>query len=126
MNNLSYYKLFFKAITNSTRLNIINLLKNDSKSVTEICEDLDFEQSRVSHALTCLNDCGFLTSEWKNGLKYYSLEKELIVPIINILDQHIQKNEFKLSNCKIIKNQGKISNLNKIEREIKIINKIEG
>ena len=60
------YKLFFKAFSNKTRFDIINLLRKGPKHVSDICKELNFEQSRVSHNLKCLEDCGFVNSKW-NG-----------------------------------------------------------
>lgn len=53
------YKLFFRAFSNKTRSEIINMLRKNPRSVSDIVRKTGFEQSRVSHNLKCLIDCGF-------------------------------------------------------------------
>ena len=96
------HKLFFKASSNETRLKIIQLLKNRSLSVGEISQELDFEQSRVSHNLRCLEDCGFVNVEVKGNYRIYSLDKETILPILELFDAHIKKYEKKLFCCAVL------------------------
>ena len=67
--------LFFKAFSNETRLKIIDLLKEGALTVTEICEKTGFEQSRVSHNLKCLENCGFVIAEQNGKWRKYSLDK---------------------------------------------------
>jgi DNA-binding transcriptional ArsR family regulator len=118
MNDLSYYKLFFKALSNKTRFEIIKLLVNDSQNVSEICSKLGYEQSRVSHALSCLYDCGFVEYEWIKGKKHYSLDKELVLPILNIIDDHIHRYREKLLSCKVLQKEKVRKQLRVLEHQI--------
>lgn len=97
------YNLFFKAFSNKTRFNIIKLLKKEPKNVTEICKELKFEQSRVSHNLKCLEACGFISHKWKGKNKFYSLDKKHIIPILNNIDKHIKRYSKRLEDCGILK-----------------------
>ena len=97
------YKLFFKAFSNKTRFEIIKLLKRGSLNVTDICRKSGFEQSRVSHNLKCLEDCGFVISEWNGKNKVYSLDKQHILPILNNVDQHINEYNKRLKVCGVLK-----------------------
>ena len=67
MTNTSFYlyEMFFKALSNRTRLEIIQFLKEGPKTVNEICDKLKFEQSRVSHNLKRLEHCGFVSCKTK-------------------------------------------------------------
>jgi ArsR family transcriptional regulator len=104
MRELSY-RLFFKAFSNNTRFEIIKLLRKGSKSVTAICKELNFEQSRVSHNLKCLEACGFVSSKWKGKNKIYSLDKKHITPILNNIDKHIRRYNKRLECCGVLKNK---------------------
>ncbi|MBI2578832.1 MAG: helix-turn-helix transcriptional regulator [Candidatus Aenigmarchaeota archaeon] len=98
------YRLFFKAFSNETRLGIINTLRNGhQKNVTEICNELDFEQSRVSHNLSCLIDCGFVEVKRNGKERIYSLNKDTIKPMINLIDRHIKKYSKHLHRCGVLK-----------------------
>lgn len=102
MGNL--HRLFFKAFSNQTRLEIIELLKKEPLAVSEICEKTGFEQSRVSHNLKCLENCGFVHSKRNGKWKTYSLDQETILPIVNLLDKHIEKFKNRLEACDVIEN----------------------
>jgi len=105
MKELSY-KLFFKAFSNNTRFEIIRLLKKGPKSVTEICKELGFEQSRVSHNLKCLENCGFVSSKRNGKNKIYSLDKKHILPILENIDKHIERYNKRLESCGILRGKG--------------------
>lgn len=100
MKELSY-KLFFKALSNTTRFEIIKLLKKRPKNVTEISEALGFEQSRISHNLKCLENCGFVNSKYNGKSRIYSLDPE-IVAILNAIDKHIVKYHEWLRTCGVL------------------------
>ena len=104
MKELSY-RLFFKAFSNKTRFEIIKLLRRKQKSVTGICKELKFEQSRVSHNLKCLEACGFVSFRWNGKNKIYSLDKKHIIPILNNVDKHIKVYSKRLEHCGILKNK---------------------
>ncbi len=101
MKELSY-KLFFKAFSNRTRFEIIRLLRNGPKNVTEISTELGFEQSRVSHNLKCLENCGFVNLEWNKKHRIYSLDEEHIMPILGGIDMHIDKYNKRLECCGVL------------------------
>src|SRR3989344_3473604 len=101
MDNL--HRLFFKAFSNQTRLEIIQLLRKESSTVTEIYEKTGFEQSRVSHNLRCLVHCGFVKVTQNGNFREYSLDEETIIPIVDLFDKHIQKYKERLENCGVIK-----------------------
>lgn len=85
------YNTFFETISNKTRIRILELLKGRSLSVTEICKALNEEQSKISHNLKCLADCHFLDAKQKGKQRIYSLNKDTIVPLMNLADKHVKK-----------------------------------
>ncbi len=104
-NNL--YRLFFKAFSNQTRLEIIRLLRKRPLTVSEICEETGFEQSRVSHNLECLKHCGFVKVARNNNLRKYALDEETIIPVVDLFEKHIKKYEARLENCGVLKGKKK-------------------
>jgi len=106
MDNL--HRLFFKAFSNQTRLEIIQLLRKNSLTVTEICEKTGFEQSRVSHNLRCLVHCGFVKVTQNGNFRKYALDEETIIPIIDLFEKHIQKYQERLENCGVIKDEKRL------------------
>jgi len=96
------HRLFFKAFSNQTRLEIINLLKEKPLTVSKICKKLKFEQSRVSHNIKCLEQCGFVHAKQNGKWKWYSLDKESILPIVILFDEHINKYKKRLQQCGVL------------------------
>lgn len=103
MDNL--YRLFFKAFSNHTRLEIIQLLRKKPLIVTEICDKTGFEQSRVSHNLRCLVNCGFVKVRQNGNFREYTLDEETIIPIVDLFVKHIQKYKERLENCGVIQDE---------------------
>ena len=97
------YALFFKALSNDTRLRIIDLLKKGPRNVTEIGQALDIEQSMVSHNLACLTNCGFVFVEQNGKNKMCSLNEETVLPLLQLIDRHIGQYGKNLEGCRVLK-----------------------
>ena len=66
----------FKALSDETRLRMINLLLEGECCVCEVMQALDISQTRASRNLNILYDVGFLRMR-KDGLwSHYSLDRE--------------------------------------------------
>ena len=66
----------FKALSDETRLRILNLLLERECCVCEVMQALDISQTRASRNLSALYDAGFLKLR-KDGLwSLYSLDQE--------------------------------------------------
>ncbi len=85
----SAYKLFFGTLANLNRIKIINSLRKKPKNVTEICKATKFNQTTASHNLKRLQTCGFVFSKRKGKCIYYSLNKETIKPLMEMIDRHM-------------------------------------
>jgi len=95
------YEMFFKTLSNKTRFEIIRILKDGPKSVKEICEKSNFEQSRISHNLKRLEGCGFVTCKCKGKQRIYSIDAEYILPIMNSIQRYIDKYDKRLKVCNV-------------------------
>jgi DNA-binding transcriptional ArsR family regulator len=83
--------VFFKVLANPTRLAILEVLRERSKSVSEIARKLKQEQSMISHNLEPLEKCRFVFSERIEKQRIYSLNKETAGPLFKLFDYHAQK-----------------------------------
>ncbi|PIN80206.1 transcriptional regulator [Candidatus Woesearchaeota archaeon CG10_big_fil_rev_8_21_14_0_10_30_7] len=97
------YDIFFKTMADPSKLDIINLLSKHPRNVTELCEKLGFEQSRVSHNLRTLNERGFVNVKQKGKQRIYSLDKKIIVPLLKLIDKHVDKYYQNYCKCKGLK-----------------------
>ena len=97
----SSYETFFVNFANKTKLDIILSLKEKPRSVSEIVKEIKVEQSAVSHSLKKLNECKIVEVHKKGKERIYSLNKETVIPMMNIVRMHVEKNcDKKCRSCK--------------------------
>lgn len=72
-------------------MKIIEALKLGEKSVGELCDEINEEQSKVSHNLKKLKKCNFLEVKQDGKKRVYSLNKDTIVPLLNLVEEHVKK-----------------------------------
>jgi DNA-binding transcriptional ArsR family regulator len=80
--------LFFKNLANKTKIDIVTELRKSASSVGELSKKTGIEQSKLSHALQSLKTCSIVLVKQLGKKRIYSLNKETIVPILNIIDKH--------------------------------------
>lgn len=85
------YNLFFEAISPKIRVRILELLKNKPMSVTEICNEMKEEQSKISHNLKRLTECHLIDVKKEGKQHIYSLNKETMLPLMNLVEKHVSK-----------------------------------
>ncbi len=104
--NFRLYREFFRALANQTRFSIVQLLRDKPHYVGQIVEKLGLEQSRVSHNLGCLLNCGFVQWEWQGKNKVYRLHPDLL-PILNAIDKHLARYAPALESCQVLETESK-------------------
>ncbi|MDM5245804.1 MULTISPECIES: metalloregulator ArsR/SmtB family transcription factor [unclassified Lysinibacillus] len=77
----------FKALSDPTRIRILNLLCTDEHSVNDIAEILDLGQSTVSHQLRFLKNLRLVKFRREGTTLYYSTDDD---HIMNLLKQAIE------------------------------------
>ncbi len=100
--DLTALSLLFKALSNDSRVSILNLLRSGPKSVGQISKALGLEQTAVSHNLKCLTFCGLVTGNRLGKTIEYSLNQETVEPILRIADRHISKYAVNLRTCETL------------------------
>jgi DNA-binding transcriptional ArsR family regulator len=70
---------------------MIMLLKNKPMSVNELAKAMKEEQSKISHNLTKLAKCNILTARQDGKKRIYSLNKDTIIPIMEMVEKHVEK-----------------------------------
>lgn len=84
------YKQFLGTLANQVRIDIINELQRGPKNVSAIVTALDYDQSTVSHSLTRLTHCGFVTAEQRGKERIYTLNTKTIKPLLALMEQHME------------------------------------
>ena len=81
----------FKVFGDSTRIKILYDLFRGEKNVSEICEDLDMNQSAVSHQLKILKTSKLVASRREGKSMIYSLADDHVKTIIAMGKDHIEE-----------------------------------
>ena len=81
----------FKMFADSTRIKILYDLFDGEKNVTEICEDIEMNQSAVSHQLRALKTGNLVKSRRDGKAIYYSLDDDHVKTIIAMGKEHIEE-----------------------------------
>ena len=74
--DLSLLTIKFHALSDETRLRIIDLLRGGERCVCELTDALDAAQSRLSFHLKVLKDARLVTDRREGRWSYYALDRE--------------------------------------------------
>jgi len=84
------YKQFFGTLANQIRLDIIELLiKSGDKNVSKIVDSLSYDQTSISHSLSRLEECGFVTVRKNGKERIYSINHKTIEPLLKLMEVHM-------------------------------------
>ena len=82
----------YKALSDETRLRILNLLHDEELCVCNIMDSLEMGQSKVSRHLTYLKNAGLVEDRRKGKWVYYSLSRNnFYLPLLKCL-KDLRKN----------------------------------
>ena len=74
------------ALSDETRLRMVNLLSEGELCVCEIMQALDISQTRASRNLGILRDAGLLVDRREGQWVHYSLSKEALTRYSNLVE----------------------------------------
>ncbi|MDR0832458.1 MAG: metalloregulator ArsR/SmtB family transcription factor [Bacillales bacterium] len=82
---------FFKIMSDSTRIRILDLLYENALTVNSICEKLSLQQTTVSHQLRLLKMSKLLESKKEGRNIFYCLKDEHIFELLRISKEHLEE-----------------------------------
>lgn len=77
----------FRGFSDSSRLSILEALRDKAATVGEIVEATGLSQPNVSNHLGCLRDCGLVTAQQQGRFVYYELSDKRVGQLLNLADQ---------------------------------------
>ncbi len=80
----------FKALSDPTRLNIIDILSKTPLCVHDIANILDMSQSSISHHLRALRDTRLVKFQREGKLVIYSVDDDHVLEVFNAGLDHIR------------------------------------
>jgi len=82
-----------KVLGDTTRLSILQILKNNDTSAAELQDELDKSQSTISQHLKVLKDSNLIEAEKNGRVNYYKVKNEQIFKILARIKSFIIKNK---------------------------------
>lgn len=79
--DLARAALLFHALSDETRLGIIEMLKDGERCVCDLQSDLDAAQSRLSFHLKVLREAGLVTDRKEGRWSYYSIPSDALAEV---------------------------------------------
>lgn len=76
----------FRGLGDSTRLAILESLRDGEKPALQIVQDVGQNQSNVSNHLSCLLDCGLVTNRRQGKNIFYTLGDKKVAKILQESD----------------------------------------
>lgn len=90
---------FFHGLSDLTRLQIVELLLEGEKNVSELVSLLGQPQSRVSNHLACLRWCGYVDSRREGKFVYYRVADPRIRQLVDLARGVIADNAAAVVSC---------------------------
>ncbi|MDD4250623.1 MAG: metalloregulator ArsR/SmtB family transcription factor [Candidatus ainarchaeum sp.] len=92
---LEYPHKCLNVLGNELRINIISSLKQKPKNVSEICSDLNQEQSKVSHSLKQLKKCNFVDYTKEGKERIYHIKSKILIQksnknLFELIEEHVK------------------------------------
>jgi DNA-binding transcriptional ArsR family regulator len=81
----------FRALSEPTRLAILQELKAGPKTVNELVEAVRLSQANVSKQLSVLRDAGFLAREQRGTQAIYSIVDEMVMELCALVCERLNK-----------------------------------
>ncbi len=76
----------FRGLSDASRLEILESLREVSRTVGEIVETTGLSQSNVSNHLSCLRDCGLVTAEKQGRYVTYYLSDDRVADLLSVAE----------------------------------------
>lgn len=93
---------FFQGLADPTRVRILQLLAERSRTVTELQADLGLAQGRVSSHLACLRWCGYVMAVADGRYNRYQLIDRRVTEILADAESIIRDNADRLTSCLVL------------------------
>jgi len=86
IQKLSLKAKLFRGLADTTRLSILEALRDGEKTTSEIVKETTHHQSNVSNHLTCLLDCGLVKNRREGKNIYYKLNNDKVLKLLEESD----------------------------------------
>ncbi|HRN69843.1 MAG TPA: metalloregulator ArsR/SmtB family transcription factor [Candidatus Woesebacteria bacterium] len=93
---------FFSGLSDPSRLQILEHLKECELCVGDIVKRTKMTQSNISNHLACLKGCGLVNTRRDGKFIYYSLSDDRVVSLLSLASDVVNDVAVGIDDCKII------------------------
>ena len=93
---------YFRAFADPTRLQILELVADQERSVGELVELTGQAQPKISNHLACLRWCGFVSTRRQHRRMYYSVADPRVTELIEIARGLLADSALEVSCCSVL------------------------
>lgn len=79
----------FRGFSDPSRLSILEALRDNPLTVSQVVESTGLTQSNVSNHLGCLKDCGLVVSEQSGRFVIYRLSDDRVVDLLGLAESFL-------------------------------------
>ncbi|RTE10169.1 ArsR/SmtB family transcription factor [Paenibacillus whitsoniae] len=99
LNRCDVKAKFMRGFSDKTRLQILESITHQEKTVSQIVDDLKGNQSNISQHLACLKGCGIIVGRQDGKYIYYSLRNKEIAQLLTVMDAVFHQVEEEVAAC---------------------------
>ncbi|MDA8145371.1 MAG: metalloregulator ArsR/SmtB family transcription factor [Thermaerobacter sp.] len=96
---LELHAKFFRGLANPLRLQIIELLLDGEKNVSELVHRTGVTQGQVSNALACLRWCGYVASRQEGRYTFYRIAHHRVRDLVLAAREMVALNAAHIYSC---------------------------
>jgi ArsR family transcriptional regulator, cadmium/lead-responsive transcriptional repressor len=90
---------FFRALSDGTRLMLLEFLLHEEHTVSECVEHIGLSQGRISTHLACLADCGYVQARREGRFAYYRVADPRVAELVMLAHSLAAENTTALAAC---------------------------
>lgn len=91
---------FLHGFSHQTRVQILEFIKEEEKTVSQIVDGLTSSQSSISQHLACLKGCGLIVRRQEGKYVYYRVRNQLIRDLLTMFDVVLEDVQENIASCK--------------------------
>ncbi|OQY91173.1 MAG: transcriptional regulator [Anaerolineae bacterium UTCFX1] len=77
----------FRGFADPSRLSILEALRDNERTVSDLVQTTGLTQPNVSNHLACLRDCGLVSLRQQGRFAYYSLSDDRVAELLLLADE---------------------------------------
>lgn len=90
---------FLNGFSHKTRIQILEHIKETEKTVSQIVDDLEGNQSNISQHLACLKGCGLIVGRQDGKYVYYRVRNQLVRDLLTMFDEVLEDVQDNIASC---------------------------